>query len=1007
MIKNGEVHFIINTPSGKIPRGGTCMYEHGNISGWVVQNNFMHDVGWCVSFQYDSGPSNGVTISGNQIYNIDHAIALGGPSASQTLENVKIHDNYIHDYSNWDDPADNWHHDGIHIWGDGNSGTDTITNVWIYNNKFGGCIGAHVTAHIFIEANSGGTTNVYGFNNVLTDTCNGTDNDGMITTGQDGGAKWYNNTVQSISTNSDVCVGTSSSPNVTYINNVASGCTQGLMYLNGGSVISGGLHNNIYAAGPGNCASGGDDCWRYGGNNWQGTFSTWQSQTGQDASPSAYVTSANLTSSGVPNSGSPVLGVGANLTSLCTGNLAPLCLDINGNARPSSGAWDIGAYEGSGGTTFTLSTATAGTGSGTITGCAGSYAASAPYSCTVSASGGSTLTSVTGCGGSGTTTYAGTMPGSNCTVTATFQGTAATPTFLPVAGVVSNPTTITASTATTGDGCTMYFDTSNPPTTAQTTYSVTTAVTLYAQAKGCSTHTDSAVGSAAYTITVPVAATPTFSPVAGTYSSAQTVTITSADAHPATNAQNSLTGWETCILLPCDPGGTGVPTSTALTIGHATPSLSGASMLTSLTADVNDTNALFYWFGTDCDSCTNFDVDYKVNPLATAGLGALEYDQFQFNVALNTEFMWGMQYCFNGAGCPGGHSSWDIFDQLHLAWIDTGITTAPNLGAWNHFQAHNHRVVGDTNSCSGQPCMHYDNFSLNGTLYTLNLTEPAGTLPSGWTSGDGFQIQMDVTTVSGSTTYTEYLDQANFSETPATLYYTTDGSTPTTGSTVYSAPITVSTTQTVKAIAAVAGYTNSAVGSAAYTITVPVAATPTFSPVAGTYSSAQTVTISDATAGSTIYYTTNGSTPTTGSTVYSTPITVGTTQTVKAIAAASGYTSSAVGSALYTINLPAAATPTFSPAGGTYGFAQTVTISDATGGATVYYTTDGSTPTTGSTVYSTPLTVSTTQTVKALAAASGHVNSSVGSATYTISIAPAPPASLTGHVVLSGAVTIP
>ena len=77
--------------------------------------------------------------------------------------------------------------------------------------------------------------------------------------------------------------------------------------------------------------------------------------------------------------------------------------------------------------------------------------------------------------------------------------TAATPTFSPVAGAVSNPTTVTASTATS-DGCTMYFDTSNPPTTAQTTYSVTTGVTLYAQARGCAHHGNSVVGSAAYTI---------------------------------------------------------------------------------------------------------------------------------------------------------------------------------------------------------------------------------------------------------------------------------------------------------------------------------------------------------------------------------------------------------------------------------------------------------------------------------------------------------------------------
>ena len=79
------------------------------------------------------------------------------------------------------------------------------------------------------------------------------------------------------------------------------------------------------------------------------------------------------------------------------------------------------------------------------------------------------------------------------------------------------------------------------------------------------------------------------------------------------------------------------------------------------------------------------------------------------------------------------------------------------------------------------------------------------------------------------------------------------------------------------------------------------AATPTFSPVAGTYATAQTVTISCTTPSSSIFYTTNGSTPTTSSTPYTTPITVSTTQTVQAIATAAGFSQSAVGSAAYTI----------------------------------------------------------------------------------------------------------
>ena len=134
--------------------------------------------------------------------------------------------------------------------------------------------------------------------------------------------------------------------------------------------------------------------------------------------------------------------------------------------------------------------------------------------------------------------------------------------------------------------------------------------------------------------------------------------------------------------------------------------------------------------------------------------------------------------------------------------------------------------------------------------------------------------------------------------TGAVIYYTTDGSTPTTSSTKYTAAISVNVTETIKAIAIAPGYMNSPVGSATYTLKV---ATPTFSPAAGSYSSAQSVKITDITAGSVIYYTTNGSTPTTSSTKYTAAIAVKATETIKAIGVETGYTTSAMGSAAYTI----------------------------------------------------------------------------------------------------------
>ena len=217
------------------------------------------------------------------------------------------------------------------------------------------------------------------------------------------------------------------------------------------------------------------------------------------------------------------------------------------------------------------------------------------------------------------------------------------------------------------------------------------------------------------------------------------------------------------------------------------------------------------------------------------------------------------------------------------------------------------------------------------------------------------------------------------------IYYTTDGSTPTTAAAPYTAPITVSATTTLQAIAVANGSTQIAMTTGTYTI-APPAATPTFSPAPGTFVTRQYVTVTDSTSGAAIYYTTDGSTPTTSSTPYTAPITIDAATTIQAIAVANGLSPSAVATGTYTI-APAAAPPILSPAPGTFSTSQTVTITDSTPGASIFYTINGKQLSLQ--LYTGPITVSTTTSILAYASASAFSQSAPAGGTYTIN--PAPP----------------
>ncbi len=138
----------------------------------------------------------------------------------------------------------------------------------------------------------------------------------------------------------------------------------------------------------------------------------------------------------------------------------------------------------------------------------------------------------------------------------------------------------------------------------------------------------------------------------------------------------------------------------------------------------------------------------------------------------------------------------------------------------------------------------------------------------------------------------------------ATIYYTMDGSLPTTSSPVYTGPIELTMPGTmVRAIAGPNGQGTTVISqSYAWYYVLAQTPTPVISPDPGTYPAGQTVTITDAIPTATIRYTTDGSTPTTQSNWYHGRIVLTGTETIRAIAISTGAHASEVASGNYSIH---------------------------------------------------------------------------------------------------------
>jgi hypothetical protein len=353
IIENIYVHTECEAASGcDVTNGinaGTNAIVFGG-SNQIIHDNVIHDVGWPLYEQAANGDS--ASIYNNQIYNMDHGVACGA-GANVTVNPLLIYNNHFHDMASWDTgTADEFHHDGVHCFST-LSPVGKIQNLYLYNNLFDGNQGnCCVTAWVFLEGgNSGGSTpwtdstgTLYAWNNVILGS-NDLGN-GQLSVGVGTGHEIFNNTIQGTNAgNNGACLlFDTSATDVIVENNALQGCNQLLANGNPAPTSFTTIDYNAY----GGTVTGGNPVFNFASYN-ANTLAAWQSSCSCDAhSVASLGTNFALTSEGLVQTGYIGIGVGANLSSYATGNLATLASTSTGGGTQGAVSrvvpWTIGAY---------------------------------------------------------------------------------------------------------------------------------------------------------------------------------------------------------------------------------------------------------------------------------------------------------------------------------------------------------------------------------------------------------------------------------------------------------------------------------------------------------------------------------------------------------------------------------------------------------------------------------------------------------------------------------------
>jgi len=203
------------------------------------------------------------------------------------------------------------------------------------------------------------------------------------------------------------------------------------------------------------------------------------------------------------------------------------------------------------------------------------------------------------------------------------------------------------------------------------------------------------------------------------------------------NINNRSSGWGSCTTCA---GGKNQADAYWEAQYQSSPARDGSSAEFYISASKPYSNVLFWDKLGAQDWATSFTWDFWVYvDEGISGAQNLEYDLFQL--------VDGQEYMF-GTQCAYGNGHWDVWNQKTNHWIETGLVCkrfTPKV--WHHIVWKFHRTAG---------YMHFDTLTLDGVTSSINMAEPSGPMPKGWSHSLGVQWQLD--TAKNPAEFHEWID---------------------------------------------------------------------------------------------------------------------------------------------------------------------------------------------------------------------------------------------------------